>query len=129
MIYPYISKAFHRVWHKGLFAKLSMFGFHHLIIKWISSFLSDRSISVRFDGYLSNSHSINSGVPQGPVISSALLILFINDLLCSTSSSIFSFADDLYLSLSFSSNPKHLFSLTSHQWLDKYREVGVVTTL
>ena len=103
-----ISKAFDRVWHKGLLAKLPMFGLHHTLIKWISCFLSDRSIAIRVDGYLSNSHSINSGVPQGSVISPVLFILFINDLLSSTSSSIFSFADDTYLSSSFSSNPQHL---------------------
>ena len=37
-----ILKAFDRVWHKGLLAKLPMFGLHHTLIKWISSFLSDR---------------------------------------------------------------------------------------
>ena len=57
---------------------------------------------------LSKSHFINSGVPEGSVISPALLILFINDLLSSTSSSILSFADDTYFSSSFSSNPQHL---------------------
>ena len=86
-----ISKAFDRVWHKGLLAKLPMFGLHHSLIKWISSFLSDRSIAIRVDGYLSNPHSINSGVPQGSVISPVLFILFINDLLSSTSSTIFFF--------------------------------------
>jgi len=103
-----ISKAFDRVWHKGLLAKLPMFRLHHSLIKWISSFLSDRSIAIKVDGYLSNPHSINSGVPQGSVISPVLFILFINDLLSSTSSSIFSFADDTYVSSSFSSNPEHL---------------------
>ena len=91
-----ISKAFDRVWHKGLLDKLPMFGLHHTLIKWISSFLSDRSVAIRVDGYLSNSHSINSGAPQGSVISSVLFILFIDDLLSSTSSSIFPFADDIY---------------------------------
>ena len=103
-----ISKAFDRVWHKGLLAKLPMFGLHHTLITWISSFLSNRSIAIRVDGYLSKPHSINSGVPQSSVISTVLLILFINDLLSSTSSRIFSFADDSYLSSSFSSNPQHL---------------------
>ena len=102
-----ISKAFDRVWHKGLLAKLPMFGLHHTLITWISSFLSDRSIAIRVDGYLSKHHSINSGVPQGSVISPVLFILFINDLLSITYSSIFSFADDTYLSSSFSSSPQH----------------------
>ena len=103
-----ISKAFDRIWHKGLLAKLPMFGLHYTLIKWISSFLSYRSIAIRVDGYLSNPHSINSGVPQSSLISPVLFILFKNDLFSSASSSIFSFADETYLSSSSSSNPQHL---------------------
>ena len=100
-----ISKAFDRIWYKSLLAKLPMFGLHHTLINWIGSFLSDRSIAVRVDGFLSNLHSIDAGVPQDSVISPVLFILFINDLLTSTSSSIHSFADDTFLSSSFSFNP------------------------
>ena len=76
-----ISKAFDRVWHKGLLTKLPMSGLNQTLINWIGSFLSDRSIAVRVDGFLSNLHSINAGVPQGSVISPVLFVLFINDLL------------------------------------------------
>ena len=100
-----ISKAFDRVWHKGLLAKLPMFGLHHALINWIGSFLSERSIAVRVDLFLSNLQSINAGVPQGSVISPVLFILLINDLLTSTSSSIHSNADDAFLSSSFSFIP------------------------
>jgi len=72
------------------------------------TYLSDRSIAIRVDGYLSNPHSIHLDVRQGCVISAVLFIIFINDLLSSTSSSIFSFVDDAYLGSSFSSNPQHL---------------------
>ena len=82
-----------------------MFGLHHTLIKWIGSFLSDRSIAVTVDGFLSNLHSINAGVPQGSVITPVLFILFKKDLLTSRSSSIHSFADDTFLSSSFSFNP------------------------
>ena len=82
-----------------------MFDLHHTPINWIGSFLSDRLIAVKVDGFLSNLHSINAGVPQGSVISPVLFILFMNDLLTSTSSSIHSFADDTFFSSSFSSNP------------------------
>ena len=82
-----------------------MFGLHHTLINWIGSFLSDRSIAVRVDGFLSNLQSIKAGVLQGSVIFPVLFILFIDDLLTSTSSSIHSFADDTFLSPSFSFNP------------------------
>ena len=101
-----ISKAFDRVWQKGLLARLPMFGLHHTLINWIGSFLYDRSIAVRVDGFFSNLHSINACVPQGSLCHlPVLFILFINDLLTSTSSSIHSFADDTFLSSSFSFNP------------------------
>ena len=99
-----ISKAFDRDWHKGLLAKLPMFDLNQTLINWIGSFLSDRSIAVRVGGFLSNLHSINAGVPQGSVISPVLFMLLINDLLTSTSSSIHSFADDTFVSFSFSFN-------------------------
>ena len=62
-----ISKVFGRVWDKGLLAKLPMFRLHRSLIKWIGSFLSNRLIAIRVDGFLSNLHSINAGVPQGSV--------------------------------------------------------------
>ena len=70
-----ISKVFDPVRHKGLLAKLPMFGLHHTLIKWISSFLLDRSSAISVDGYLSKLHSINSGVIQGSVISPVLFIV------------------------------------------------------
>ena len=66
------------------------------------------------DGFLSNLHSINAGVPHGSVISPVLFILFINDLLTSTSSNIHSFADDT-LSSSFSFSSSHLLSIYKSQ--------------
>ena len=103
-----ISKAFDRIWHEGLLAKLPMFGLHPTLITRIASFQSGRSIAIRVDGFLSR--------PQGSVTSPVLFILFINDLLSSTSSSIFSFVDDTYLSSSFSSNPQHFahFNISPH---------------
>ena len=57
-----ISKAFDRVWHKGLLAKLPMFGLHQTLINLIASFLSVSLIAVRVDGCLPNLYAINSGV-------------------------------------------------------------------
>ena len=53
-------------------------------------------------------------------ISPVLFILFINDLLFSTSSSMYSFADDIYLSSSFSSNSPNL----SHSNVSSYRNTS-----
>ncbi len=67
----------------------------------------DRSISAVVDGYCSKPKSINSGVPQGSVLSPTLFLLFINDLLSITDCPIHSYADDstLHCSITFKSRP------------------------
>ena len=101
-----ISKAFDRVWHKALLAKLPAYGFTPFC-KLISSFLSNRFISVVVDGATSASFPVSSGVPQGSVLSPTLFLLFINDLLHATASDVHSFADDsnLHKSSSFQCQP------------------------
>ncbi|KAL7644673.1 UNVERIFIED_CONTAM: hypothetical protein RMT77_004214 [Armadillidium vulgare] len=73
----------------------------------MSSFLSNRSISAVVDGATSSSFSVNSGVPQGSVLSPTLFLLFINDLLSCSSNHIHSYADDstLHSSTHFKSAP------------------------
>ena len=89
-----ISKASEKVWHKALLAKLPAYGFTPSFCKLISSFLSNRFISVVVDGATSASFPVSSGVPQGSVLSPTLFLLFINDLLHATTSDVNSFADD-----------------------------------
>ena len=89
-----ISKAFDRVWHKALLAKLPAYGFTPSFCKLISNFFSNRFISVVVDGATSASFPVSSGVPQGSVLSPTRFLLFINDLLHATASDIHSFADD-----------------------------------
>ena len=61
-------KAFDGVWHEALVAKLVAIGVGSDLSRWITSFLSDRSIRVVLDGSVSEKHSITiAGVPQSSV--------------------------------------------------------------
>ena len=89
-----ISKAFDKVWHDGLLAKLQSYGISGPLFDWLKDYLSNRSQAVRIDGFMSGSQSINAGVPQGSVLGPTLFLIFINDLLDLTSNPVHSFADD-----------------------------------
>ena len=117
----YISKAFDRVWHKALISKLPSFGIYPSLCNLISDFLSGRSIAAVVDGHRSSFKSINSGVPQGSVLSPTLFLMFINDLLSCTTSSIHSYADDSTLHHSF-----HFDRRPTQEQLNTAREDALV---
>nr|CAI5856361.1 unnamed protein product [Callosobruchus analis] len=89
-----ISKAFDRVWHERLLAKLAAYGLPSSLRQWLNSFLNARSLSVVVEDCSSDVFPINAGVPQGSVLSPTLLRLYINELLEITSNPVYSFADD-----------------------------------
>ena len=92
-----ISKAFDRVWHAGLLHKLSSYGIQDKFLSLISSFLSNRSMSVVVNGCRSQPSSVNAGVPQGSILGPTLFLLYINDLPENVLSKIVLYADDATL--------------------------------
>ena len=81
-------KAFDSVWHPALFHKLISTGLPPCFARWTQSFLFDKRDCVVFQNHKSRSFRVRRGVPQGSVLGSVLLFLFINDLPASLPSSV-----------------------------------------
>ena len=75
-----IEKAFNRVWQNGLRYELLHMNAPALLLRWISSFLRDRTVKVRILGHTSREIAINYGVPQGSPISPLLFLLYMSKL-------------------------------------------------
>ena len=116
-----ISKAFERVWHRGLLFKLHSVVFSGSLLQWFTDYLHNRKQRVVIPGVTSNWSSVEAGVPQGSILDPLLFLLYINDIVESINSSIRLFADDttLYIIVD---NPLHAanqlnFDLSKiHQW-------------
>ena len=92
-----ISKAFDRVWHKGLLFKLKSAGVSGSLLTWFSDYLNDRKQRVVLPGASSSWTSVKAGVPQGSILGPLLFLLYINDIVEDINSSIRLFADDTSL--------------------------------
>ena len=104
------SKAFDKVSHGRLLAKLDWYGIRGKNLSWIRDFLRDRSQRVVVDGAHSDSIPVTSGVPQGSVLGPILFLLFINDIGEDISSHIRLFADDtiIYRAVNSRGDAEHL---------------------
>ncbi len=94
-----ISKAFDRVWHRGLLYKLQSSGVSGRLLNWFSSYLSQRKQRVVLPGAKSSWNKINAGVPQGSILGPLLFLVYINDIVHDIGANIRLFADDTSLSV------------------------------
>lgn len=96
-IYTDFSKAFDLVNHDLLLAKLQCLGIHGSLLRWLKSYLLNRSQLVVAKGFRSSEEAVPSGVPQGSHLGPLLFLTYINDLPGLVHSKVKLFADDLKL--------------------------------
>ena len=94
MIFCDISKAFDKVWHRGLLFKLRQNGIKGKLLAWISNYLSSRKQRVKINSTTSSLLSVNAGVPQGSVLGSLLFLVYVNDIAVNLLSLVRLFVDD-----------------------------------
>ena len=93
-----LEKAFDTVNHQILLSKLYHYGIRGIANKWLSSYLSGRSQSVKLNGITSSKMNVSCGVPQGSILGPLLFLVYVNDMnLAFKSSVIHHFADDTNL--------------------------------
>ena len=92
-----ISKAFDRVWHRGLLYELRATGCSEKVTQWFASYLSGRRQRVVINGQSSDWGFIGAGVPQGSILGPLLFLIFINDIVKDIGASVRLFADNTSL--------------------------------
>ena len=92
-----LSKAFDRVWHKGLLFKLKCNGINGNLLTLIESYLADRKQRVVLNGKCSVWVPICAGVPQGSVLGPLFFLIYMNDLIINLKCDVKMFADDTSL--------------------------------
>ena len=93
-----VEKAYDSVWHTGLRYKLVNSELPNKIIRLMSSFISDRTITVKINDEMSDKVKLNAGTPQGSVLSPLLFLIYVNDIPVDPMDNqvkISQFADDL----------------------------------
>ncbi len=60
-----LTKAFDKVWHKGLILKIEKYGIKGNLLKWLTSYLPYRNQKVVINGNSSHIKCLKAGVPQG----------------------------------------------------------------
>ena len=100
-IFRVISKAFDKVWYKGLIFNLKQNGVAGDLLNILIDFLKEKKQRVVLNDQHSNWSNISARLPQGSVLGPLLSLIYINDLSNNLVSNPKLFADDTSLFFGF----------------------------
>ena len=121
------SNAFDKVSQMCLLRKIASYGIRGCTLKWIKSFLANRTLVVVVDGERSRPVPVKSGVPQGSVLRPCLFLLYIKDLAQDLNSTLCLSADDTIACLTIDNQADTVSATRPRQacWLGKTLADGV----
>ena len=96
-VYFDFKKAFDKVPHRRLLAKLEAVGIRGPLLNWLKSWLTGRRQRVCVNDQFSDWTTTTSSVPQGSVLGPILFLIYINDLQSVVEGYLSMFADDTKL--------------------------------
>ena len=96
-VFLHISKAFDKIWHKGLFYKLKSMGISGDLFNLLENYLSDRLQRVVLNGQISSWRPVLAGFSQGSILGPLLFLVYINNSPNELKSNAKLFADDTSL--------------------------------
>ncbi|KAL2095629.1 hypothetical protein ACEWY4_007777 [Coilia grayii] len=116
MLFIDFSSAFNTIVHQQLILKLNRLGINTSMCNWLLDFLTGRPQAVRVGSNTSSTVTLNTGAPQGCVLSPLLFTLLTHDCTPSHTSNLFiKFADDTTVLGHISNNDEtHYRSEVSH---------------
>ena len=96
-----LKKAFDILDYEALLGKLEHYGVRNTGLNWFKNYLTDRTQCTLVNSSSSNFEKLVTGVPQGSTQGSVLFLLYINDIVKSSTILQFTlFADDTNISYS-----------------------------
>ena len=90
-----MSKAFVKVWHKGLIFKLKQSGITGNLLSTLTAFLKLKKQRKVLNGQLSSWSNFETSLPQGSILGALLFLIYINDLPDGLTTNAGLFADDV----------------------------------
>ena len=95
-----LQKAFDTVNHKIVLKKLRAMGVGEIAVQWFNSYLGGRQQLVNIADTNSDFRNVLCGVPQGSILGSLLLLVYVNDMKAAVKCKLLLYADDSALLVS-----------------------------
>ncbi|KAG0420386.1 putative RNA-directed DNA polymerase from transposon X-element [Dictyocoela roeselum] len=111
-----ISRAFDKVWHRGLLYKMINSNLPDFLIRLVSDYLSCRKAKIKIGDYVGTEFNMESGVPQGGCLSPTLFNFYTHDTPSADGQSLnLTYADDITQIVAYPGSEKMLARTTARE--------------